>query len=809
MRLNPCLLALSLFLSFPVNTNNAVGQVTPDGSLPTRIDARSNYTEITGGTSAGNNLFHSFQEFSIPTDGVVLFNNALTVNNIINRVTGKSISNIDGTLRANGTANIFLINPNGIIFGPNARLNIGGSFLATTANSLRFADGQEFSATTTNTSLLSVSVPIGLQFGLNPQAIINQASNQQRRLPNVVPIGLQVPFGETIALIGGDVHLQGGNLTAYGGRIEIGSVGDRSFVALIQDDQGWQLGYRAVRRFQNITLSKEASLDASGPDGTIALKGQDITLRGGSQLLISTTGLDNAGNLTDGSLDSGNLTINASGSVTLINSDRLTNDIATSIFVQVDPGARGNSGNIEINTARLRLEDGATISVGTTGQGKGGTLTINASQSVEIFGVGVASSLLTASTGPSAILDPEGVKDRFSQGQLGDAGNITINTRSLTLANGGQIQAVSGGGTFSLKDSQGNPIIIEAFGGKSGNITLNATESILITGTGKVSGFTPSNPDDSVDIPSRIITSTGISEFKLSGSQNAGSIQVNTSQLTVSNQGQITVDSFSLDSLVEAGNLSVHAGSILLDNNARLFANSVAGAGGNISLTATNSLTIHQNSLISASAGNNGDGGNISINTPFIFAVPLENSDISANAEQGRGGNVSISAAGIFGIEFRPQPTILSDITVSSQFAQSGTFTLNGLDVNPQNELINAPTQVIDTESLIARTCGTGGALNRGEFTITGRGGLPTDPSQVLELGEGLPDFGQRQGNSRVNTVSIPALMSNPAPETIIEAQGWIISNNGQIILTDRVPNTTPHQTGFAAVNCYLGDQRS
>jgi filamentous hemagglutinin family protein len=804
MRFETYLYILPLVLTLTLTTNRALGQVNPDGSIPTRVQNQDNQIEVTGGNLAGTNLFHSFRDFSLVTGSTVYFNHPSTITNIINRVTGNSLSSIDGTIKANGTANVFLINPNGIIFGPNARLNIGGSFLATTAQGIRFADGQEFSAKTADAPILSVAVPIGLQFGPNPQDIINQANNQQRGLPNFAPLGLQVPFGKTIALIGGNVYLPGGNLTAYGGRIEVASVGDNGFVSLVEDAQGWQFGYAGVNRFQDIQLSTEASLDASGSGGTIDLIGQAITLSGGSQILLTTVGINNAGNLTDGSLDSGNLSINATQSLTLINSS--DSDFDSGIFVQVYPNTTGNSGNIEINSPHLSLQDGAGISTGTTGQGKGGTLTINASESVEILGVGNSSSILTASSAPSAVIDPEGIlEDRFSQGQLGDAGNITINTRRLTLANGGQIQAFTGGVSFEIIDSQNRPIIIQAFGGKGGNITINAHEFIVVAGTGQVKqGITS---DDLVNIPSRIITSTGIPEFELSGSQDAGNIQINTPQLTVSNQGQIIVDSF--NSLGKAGDLSLNAGSILLDNQAQLFANSNSGGGGNINLTATNSLTIHQNSLISASAGNNGDGGNIRINTPFIFAVPLENSDISANAEQGRGGNVSISAAGIFGIEFRPQPTILSDITVSSQFAQSGTFTLNGLDVNPQNELINAPTQVIDTKNLITRTCGTGGVLNRGEFTITGRGGLPTDPSQVLELGEGLADFGQRQGNSRVNTVPIPSLVSNTAPETIIEAQGWIVSSNGQIILTDRVSNTTPAQTGFTNVNCYLGDQRS
>jgi filamentous hemagglutinin family protein len=806
MKLKTYLSILSLVLTLPLTPREVLGQVRPDASVSTRVQKRDNQIEVIGGTTAGTNLFHSFTEFSIPTGDTVYFNNSPIVNNIINRVTGKNLSNIDGTIKANGIANIFLINPNGIIFGQNARLNIGGSFLASTANNIKFADGSEFSATATHTPLLSLSVPIGLQFGANPQAIINQANDQNRRLPNFTPLGLQVPFGQTIALIGGDVHLPGGNLTAYGGRVAIGSVGDNSFVSLTQDAQGWRLGYKGTNSYQDLQLLAEASLNASGANGIIALQAQDIILTDGSQIILSTVGLDNAGNLTDGSIPSGNLTINAAQSLFLINNPQ--NDFATGIFVQVYPDTTGRGGNIVINTSRLSLQDGAIISAGTTGQGMGGNLTINASESVEILGVGLSQqSILTTASGLSAVIDPEGiVEDRFSQGQLGDAGNMTINTRRLTLADGGQIQAVTGGGTFYLQNSQGQMVMIEVFGGRGGNITINASESILITGTGQVSDFIT---NALVDTASRISSSTGLPEFDISGSQNAGNIQINTSQLTVSNRGQIIVDSFSLDSLVEAGNLSINASSILLDNQAQLFANSVSGGGGNINLRAANSLTIRQNSLISASADNNGDGGNINITTPFIFAVPLENSDISANAEQGRGGNVTITADGIFGLEFRPQLTQLSDITVSSQFAQSGTFALNGLEVNPQNDLINAPTQVIDTENLIARTCGRGGALNRGEFTITGRGGLPTDPSQTLELGEGLPDFGERSRNSVVNTISIANSVLNPIPEPIVEAQGWIVTSNGQIILTDRVPDTTPHQTSFTTVNCYLGDQRS
>jgi filamentous hemagglutinin family protein len=157
-----------------------IAQITPDGTLLNNsiVTSDGNTLNITGGTQAGSNLFHSFSEFSVNTGGIASFDNALDIQNIISRVTGGSVSNIDGIIRTLGTANLFLINPNGIVFGENASLNVGGSFVASTANALQFGNRGFFSATERNipSPLLTVN-PSALLFNqINQNAVINNNS---------------------------------------------------------------------------------------------------------------------------------------------------------------------------------------------------------------------------------------------------------------------------------------------------------------------------------------------------------------------------------------------------------------------------------------------------------------------------------------------------------------------------------------------------------------------------------------------------------------------------------------------------------
>ncbi len=346
----------SVYISCLIASYPAIAQISSDNTLPGNVNQSGNIFEITGGAQVGSNLFHSFREFSVPTGGEAFFNNTANLNNItniINRVTGGSISNIDGLIRENYGANFILINPSGINFGANAQLNIGGSFLASTANSIKFADGAEFSATDSASPRLTISVPVGLQFGQNPQAIRVQGNGHNLSLQSPIfspftrgsTTGLEVKPGNTLALVGGGIVSEGGTLTAEGGRIDLGSVAG-GLVGINPSPQGWNLNYQGVTNFQDIALSQKALADTSGPgSGSIQLQGQNISIRDGSVVLIQTQGAQSAGGIN----------VNASESLSFVGTTA-DGQISSNLFTETIGG--GKSGDITVSTPRLLIQDG-------------------------------------------------------------------------------------------------------------------------------------------------------------------------------------------------------------------------------------------------------------------------------------------------------------------------------------------------------------------------------------------------------------------------------------------------------------------
>lgn len=765
----------------------AQSQIVPDNTLgaesSTVTPAASDSTvdNIQGGAIRDTNLFHSFQEFNVSEGrGAYFLSPNANIQNILARVTGGNPSEILGILGTRGgfSPNLFLINPNGIIFGQNARLDVGGSFVASTASSLKFANEVEFSATEPETTpLLTVSVPIGLQFGDRVETIVNQSY----AYTDDKAFGLQVQPGKTLALVGGEVWLDGGNLTAESGRIELGSVGDSSLVSLTPTAQGWALGYEGVQNFSDIRLSQQASVDASGEGGgTIQVQGRNVELTDASLIQAFTTG----------SLSGGTLTVNASDS--LILSGSVTNEGFVSIS-SLSSGtlAGGSAGNLSITTKKLILQDGAQITTATSSTGKGGDLQINATESVNLSGVapdGFSSGLfantrgegnggnITVDTGNLQVTDGAVVSSRTIS--KGNAGNITVNANTVEAVRGGQILAAT-------QDS-----------GNAGNINLDVSNSITLSGNDPTF-FDRQQRLAQLDLNvNNISPNSGLFANTAEGSTgNGGNITLKTGQLNVNDRAEVAVSS---QGSGNAGKLEIQADSIGLENQGKLTAAiaSSGQGGGNIILQDLNLLLLRGNSEISTNAGGTGNGGNININTDLLTAT--ENSNITARAVQGRGGNIRITTQGLF---LSPD----SIIDASSETGINGIVEINRPDIDPSADLVVLPAQIINVSGLVAQGCAAGrGNLARGtsEFVVTGRGGLPPTPAEATRSDTTLADLGtpiQSQENRPRAAIPINSTTTNSAP--LVEAQGWVTNSQGEVILTAN-PNHAPDIPWLTPTSC-------
>ncbi|MHC5825729.1 MAG: two-partner secretion domain-containing protein, partial [Nostoc sp.] len=257
------------------------------------------------------------------------------------------------TLNSSNPVSLFLMNPAGIVFGKNASLNIGGSFVGTTANSIKFADGIEFSATNPGaTPLLTISVPIGLQMGQNPGDItVQNTGHRLISIGNAIvspldrsnnPVGLSVTSGNNLALIGGEVALDGGVLNAPSGHIELGSASNDT-VNLNTSSPHWNFDYGNIKQFGNIHLSHQSLADASGtPAGSIHFQGRNISLQDGSAALL----------VNQGSNNSGDISVNASESLQLggVGTDRFPQT-----RLRADNFSDGAGGNILVSASQVFL----------------------------------------------------------------------------------------------------------------------------------------------------------------------------------------------------------------------------------------------------------------------------------------------------------------------------------------------------------------------------------------------------------------------------------------------------------------------
>jgi filamentous hemagglutinin family protein len=522
---------------------------------------------------------------------------------------------------------------------------------------------------------------------------------------------------------------------------------------------------------RNSKISSTVGEEARGNGGLISVNAGSVSIRNSSGLLTNTLGRGNAGNIT----------VNARGAVSLSNpnlsgpeflsSSRFSSAVgefgignagiirvtagslsisdnsvlqATTLgkgdagaifidtrdFVVVDQGyvanlvgkaespgqfGEGNGSLIQVDTGTLSLINGGQFQASTFGKGNAGNIVINANEGVYLNGFNVSEE---GNRFYSAIFSVAGAASR------GNGGNITINAKNLSALGGARLSAITGGQ------------------GRAGNIRIDAREFVLLDGV-----------DPTTDASSGLFSGT---EQLAQGP--GGNINVNTNLFQISNNGIINAGTFTpfrggdivinvnivdviqggkvistANSQGNAGNIYINANQAKLSDRATISTSTARSDGGDITLNIGDLLFLRRGSSISTTAGTaeaGGNGGNISFNGGFIVAIPKENSDITANAFTGSGGRVNITSQGIFGLQFRPKLTPLSDITASSEAGLNGTISIATPDDSAiQNNLNQLPTDNIDTNKLLSKTCIVRKDQPEGTFHITGIDNIPNRPN--------------------------------------------------------------------------------
>lgn len=741
-------------------------QITPDGTLDTTVNTTDGVTEITGGTEANSNLFHSFQDFSVETGNTAFFNNGVEIDNIIGRVTGNNISDINGLIRANGNANLILLNPNGISFGGNASLDIGGSFLGSTADRVIFEDGTVLNTDLTVQPLLTVTTPVGLQLGQNAGEI--EVSGLENSTAN-----LAVNPGNTFALVGNGITFNGGVVTAESGRIDLGSVAQGE-VSITEIDAGWQLGYEGVTQFADVRLLAGASLFnpnlIANSTGGIQVQGNNVVLER-SQIVAQTLATAPGGDVVINAAESLSLT-----GVTANNlaASQISNDVVTE--------ASGQGGAINIATPRLDIAPRSFIGSTTFGMGDAGDINIAATD-INLTGAGFLEFQQQYQS--NALNGTLQAGDRNTgifagTATTGAAGDIKIETNSLSLQEGAIIF---------------NPVFTAGIGG---DIDITATDTVINASALEIGGGVGSIASASVGdinlVTERLQVSDGANIINLTFGEVAGG------NINITAADAIDLRNSPLESIVstgiltnstlgsgQGGDINIQANTITIDN-AGILSNSgallppdgilipVGGSGGNINIQADESIEasgivvspvdpeVAIGSGISTSTFSAADGGDLTVTTGKL--IIRDGASFASTAfGRGNGGELTINATD--SIE-------LLGSNNSPEMIQVGLFTtsvdLTGLNENNGNSgniKITTPDLVVrDGATVDVQSFGTGAAgnleiiadsillENRGTFsasTVSGEGGDIKITTNTIKLNRGLINasvFGSGTGSN-------------------------------------------------------------
>ncbi|MEM1253460.1 MAG: filamentous hemagglutinin N-terminal domain-containing protein [Cyanobacteria bacterium P01_H01_bin.21] len=704
-------------------------QISPDGSLSTSVTSPDGQNfVIENGDRTGNNLFHSFSEFSIPTNGSAVFNNPTDIETIFSRVTGPSLSDIDGLLQTMGTTNLFLLNPNGIIFGPNVQLDVAGSFTASTTNSLIFADGTEFSATAPEPSLLSISVPVGPQ--LNTQGDI-ESRGQLETGQNLTLLGqnlylegdliagqdliLQaqdtVTMRDTLARSGNILTIQGGqgiDILALNCLVPFVSGGN---LTLISDgDISADAHFESGGNLQFLTLTGMPGNVVSFYNPIIFADG-DVVLGDytGVALKVEATGSIEAGDIVITGPDT-TLTADGSGS----DEDLLASSRAAILRAGIESVNGQPAGSIAVRSIRTSDNTG----------GNGGPIVLEAKGNITVFGSPVEFGFPTVLRSSSSGSD---------SGTTGDGGAISITSRSGDITILGSLNTSSSSRPSLFPDS-GIPTLGS---GDGGEITLTTDTGNIFIGGRLDSGaaalaidtFLPSFADNSGNGGAITLTSNS-GDIAVEGDVESSSIVFAFSIFDTAFAGTSS-DGGAINITSDSGNIVLDG---RLDSSGRSAARSVSssfsstssgnsGNGGPVTIVSRSGDIVTNNTLVTASisqsgstegiasTGNSGSGGDI--------AIFSDSGDITINTSPFEQRTIYIASSSVSSAESGDP---LSE-TATGSFAFAGSSS-NGGDITLSSDsgdiVVDVPILDSSSASDAAAEFGvSGNAQNGGAISIS------------------------------------------------------------------------------------------
>jgi filamentous hemagglutinin family protein len=679
------------------------GQIVLDGTMGHAGALTGPNYQITAalGKQSGGNLFQSFSSFNLAKGELASFSGPNSVQNVLARVTGGTASSIDGTVQCTiPGASFFLINPAGVIFGPDAALDVKGSFTVTTANYLRFADGAKFNATVPSDSVLTTAAPAAFGFlKSNPKPVTMNNSH------------LSVLEGQSLSLVGGNIQLSGAALSAPDGAINLTSVASKGEVSATPNLNSFATG-------GDIVWTEGATVDVSGQQG-----GQ-VVIRGGTLTLDNNSAITA---VTEGALNGEGINIGVKGGLTLE---------AGSVISATTAGA-GRSGDLVVNAGTISLSANGTLEANTTGAGNAGAVAVT------------ANSLSIDGTGSSAFT---GIASQSSSGASGNGGDVTVAARgSIQLEPGGEIAANTFGmgnagaatvtaGSLSI-NGQGSTVLtgiasqsVRGASGNGGDVTVTVKGSIQLEAGGEISGSTYGVGNAgaaTVTAGSLSVNGQGSSFLTAILSQsggtgpsgNAGNVTVKVNdQLLVENAGEINSDTFGSGA---SGKVNVSAGSLTMTGDRSGYGTYISsdseqgatGAAGGVNVNVQGQIAISGNASISSDTfgvGNAGvvtvRGGSLSINGADDSTTAF--SGISSQSEDsgvgGHGGDVTVAVQG--SIDLEPG----ADISASTFGLGNGgavNVTAGSLTINGQGGLFFT--------GISGRSNGTGASGNAGTVTIS------------------------------------------------------------------------------------------